>query len=202
MGLHIGSPRVRWLRATTRITALSIFLLCHLLCAQCLRVKKWLLQPQVSYLWFQHEKAGWKSKGDHKEACSCYTLAFSFRVYLSLARTVHVVGKSNILTGHNVTLNGIYICLVKIKDKIEGMRAQLCSTLCDHVDSSVLFHQTLSLGLSRQEYWNGLPFLPPGDLPDSGIEPESPAWYADSLPLSHLWSPHLSLPAVKSIAIR
>ena len=32
------------------------------------------------------------------------------------------------------------------------------------------------MGFSRQEYWSGLPFPPPGDLPDSGIEPSSPAW--------------------------
>ena len=31
----------------------------------------------------------------------------------------------------------------------------------------------LSIAFSRQEYWSGLPFLPPGDLPDSGIEPAS-----------------------------
>ena len=34
---------------------------------------------------------------------------------------------------------------------------------------------------SRQEYWDGLPFPSPGDLPDSGIEPESPALQAGSL---------------------
>ena len=35
-------------------------------------------------------------------------------------------------------------------------------------------HQApLSLGFSRQEYWNGLPFLPPGNLPNPGIEPAS-----------------------------
>ena len=33
----------------------------------------------------------------------------------------------------------------------------------------------LSMGFSRQEYWSGLPFPSPGDLPDSGIEPRSPA---------------------------
>ena len=43
----------------------------------------------------------------------------------------------------------------------------------------------LSAGLSRQEYWSGLPFPPPGDLPDPGIKPGSPALQADSLPLSH-----------------
>jgi len=31
-------------------------------------------------------------------------------------------------------------------------------------------------GFSRQEYWSGLPFPPPGDLPNPGIEPRSPAW--------------------------
>ena len=38
----------------------------------------------------------------------------------------------------------------------------------------------------RQEYWSGLPLPSPGDLPDPGIEPMSPAWQVDSLPLSHL----------------
>ena len=35
---------------------------------------------------------------------------------------------------------------------------------------------------SRQEYWSGLPFPSPGDLPDPGIKPRSPALQADSLP--------------------
>ena len=38
------------------------------------------------------------------------------------------------------------------------------------------------MGFSRQEYWSGLPFPSPGDLPDPGIEPGSPALQADSLP--------------------
>ena len=38
-----------------------------------------------------------------------------------------------------------------------------------------------SMGFSRQEYWSGLPFPSPGDLPDPGIEPGSPALEADSL---------------------
>ena len=42
-------------------------------------------------------------------------------------------------------------------------------------------HQApLSMGFPRQEYWSGLPFPPPGDLPDSGTEPGSPALQADS----------------------
>ena len=43
----------------------------------------------------------------------------------------------------------------------------------------------LSIGSSRQEYWSGLPFSPPRNLPNPGIEPVSPALQADSLPLSH-----------------
>ena len=42
---------------------------------------------------------------------------------------------------------------------------------------------------SRQEYWSGLPFPPPGDLPDPGIELESPAVQADSLPSEPLGMP-------------
>ena len=37
------------------------------------------------------------------------------------------------------------------------------------------------MGFSRQEYWSGLPFPSPGDLPDPGIEPGSPASKADAL---------------------
>ena len=40
----------------------------------------------------------------------------------------------------------------------------------------------LSMGFSRQEYWSGLPFPSPGDLPDLGIEPRSPALQADFFP--------------------
>ena len=40
----------------------------------------------------------------------------------------------------------------------------------------------LPMGFSRQEYWSGLPFPSPGDLPNPGIEPRSPALQADALP--------------------
>ena len=55
------------------------------------------------------------------------------------------------------------------------------------VSNSLRAHATcqapLSMGLSRQEYWRGLPFPSPGDLLNSGTEPRSPAMQADSLPL-------------------
>ena len=44
------------------------------------------------------------------------------------------------------------------------------------VTQQTVAHQvSLSLGFPRQEYWNGLPFSPPEDLPDPGIKPMSPA---------------------------
>ena len=53
-----------------------------------------------------------------------------------------------------------------------------------------LVHQVpLSRRFSREEYWSELPFPSPGDLPNPGIKPSSPALQANSLPLSHLGSP-------------
>ena len=46
---------------------------------------------------------------------------------------------------------------------------------------TVAYQAPLSMGFSRQEYWSGLPFPSPGDLPDPGIEPRSPALEADAL---------------------
>ena len=48
------------------------------------------------------------------------------------------------------------------------MRAQLCLTL--PVPWTITCQVSLSLKFSRQEYWSGLPFPPPGDLPNPGIE--------------------------------
>ena len=47
---------------------------------------------------------------------------------------------------------------------------------------TVVYQASLSMGFSRQEYWSGLPFPSPGDLPDPGIKPMSPALEADALP--------------------
>ena len=47
---------------------------------------------------------------------------------------------------------------------------------------AVAYQAPLSMKFSRQEYWSGLPHPSPGDLPDPGIEPRSPALQADALP--------------------
>ena len=49
-------------------------------------------------------------------------------------------------------------------------RAQLFATLWN-----TALQVPLSMGFFRQEYWSGLPFTPPGDLPNPGIDPMSPA---------------------------
>ena len=63
-------------------------------------------------------------------------------------------------------------------------RVRLFATLWTIANQS-----SLSMGFSRQEYWSGLPFPSPGDLPDPGIEPRSPALWADSLPSEPLGKP-------------
>ena len=59
------------------------------------------------------------------------------------------------------------------KVKSESEVAQSCLTLCDPMDSS-LQQAPLPMGFSRQEYWSGLTFPSPGNLPDPGIKPRSP----------------------------
>ena len=58
--------------------------------------------------------------------------------------------------------------------------AQLCLALC--IPRTVAHQAPLSMEFSRQEYWSGLPFSSPGDLPNPGIEPRSPILQADRLP--------------------
>ena len=60
------------------------------------------------------------------------------------------------------------------------MKVKSCLTLCDSMDCSS--PGSSIHGIFRQEYWGGLPFPSPGDLPDPGIEPRSPALQADALP--------------------
>ena len=49
----------------------------------------------------------------------------------------------------------------------------------------------LFMGLPRQESWSGLPFPSPGDLPNPGLKPLSPAWQVDSLPTELSGKPFL-----------
>ena len=57
------------------------------------------------------------------------------------------------------------------------------------------------MGFPRKEYWSGLPFPSLGDLPNPGIEPESPAFQADSLPPEPQGKPLISLVALYSFSL-
>ena len=71
------------------------------------------------------------------------------------------------------------------------LRAKLLSCVRLFVTPWTVVHQaSLSMGFSRQEYWSGLLFPPPRDLPDPGIEPaslKSPALAGSSLALGAVW---------------
>ena len=70
-------------------------------------------------------------------------------------------------------------------EKVRVLVSQSCPTLCDPIVCSP--QAPLSMGFSRQEYWSGLSFPSPGDLPNPGMEPESPALQAGSSPSEPLY---------------
>ena len=67
-----------------------------------------------------------------------------------------------------------------------------CSVTSDSLQPHGL-QSPLSMGFSRQEYWSRLPFPSPGDLPNPGSEPQSPALQANSLPFELQGRPFLLL---------
>ena len=102
-------------------------------------------------------------------------------VYLILRKPI-----SPILTIKNFPL----LLMTPHPNSVYCVRARVLSHALFYATPWTLARQApLSMGFSRQEYWSGLPFPSPGDLPDPGIEPESSALQADSLPLSQLGSP-------------
>ena len=77
----------------------------------------------------------------------------------------------------SICMNSIYLpyrCVVVVG----GLVAKSCLTLA--TPWTVARQARLSVRFSRQEYWGGLPFPSPGDLPSLGIKPGSPALQADS----------------------
>ena len=65
--------------------------------------------------------------------------------------------------------------ILKVKVKLLS-RVRLSAT-----PWTVAYQVPPSMGFSRQEYWSGVPFPSPGDLPNPGIKPGSPAFQADAL---------------------
>ena len=106
-------------------------------------------------------------------------------------KTVHSLGgpggSQRLLTTQEIFPRSVSSTF-KVKVKVKSLsRVRLFVT-----PWTVAYQAPLSMGFSRQEYWSGLPFPSPGDLPDPGIKPRLPALEADALtseppgkPLSH-----------------
>ena len=88
-------------------------------------------------------------------------------------------------TGHHFDKTSDVLSIVGLETFKNGVVGDIVACMLSHFSSFQLFatHRApLSIGFSKQEYWSGLPCLSPGDLPDPGVEPGSPALQADSLP--------------------
>ena len=69
-----------------------------------------------------------------------------------------------------------------LRMKVKVLVVQSCLTFYNTMDYRPPHQAPLSMGFSKQEYWSGLSFPSPGDLPDPGIESRSSALQVDSLP--------------------
>ena len=74
----------------------------------------------------------------------------------------------------------------------DSLQSAVLSCSCSSESDSLRLDR-LSMGFFRQEYWNGLPFPPPGDLPTQGSNSVPPDWQVDCLRLSYLGSPNILL---------
>ena len=81
----------------------------------------------------------------------------------------------------------------KLKIELPHVRVLLSHVQLFATPWTVSCQAPLSMELSKQEHWSGLPFPSPGDLPDPGIEPGSPALQADSLPSESPGKPRITI---------
>ena len=116
-------------------------------------------------------------------------LMFSLSIFYELYFQSQPV-KLYLIRGHENFLQCLgFTCFSIIYSEVifvQDERYEVCKSLsCVRLFETpwTVAHQTPpSRRFSRQEYWSGLPFPSPGDLPDPGIEPWSPALQADALP--------------------
>ena len=122
-------------------------------------------------------------------ACTCLTLKWRYE-YPSFSVVVQLICVNNtiicqlptpenhawqILSAYEITTIYLHVWCSVMSDSVTPWTVA-CRLLCPW-------------GFSRQEYCSGLPCLPPGDLPDPGIKPGSPALQADSIALSQQGNP-------------
>ena len=89
------------------------------------------------------------------------------------------------ITSHSNHSRTLQLCSSQIhsppcSQKWKWSRSVVSHSLWPH-GLTIAYQAPQSMGFSRQEYWSGLPFPSPGDLPNPGIEPRSPALQADAL---------------------
>ena len=92
---------------------------------------------------------------------------------------------------------------VRVLDFRSGSEVKSLSRVWHFVTpQTVAYQPPPSMGFSRQEYWSGLPFPSPGDLPDSGTKPWSPSLQADALPSESPRSPELVVKSLETWTLK
>ena len=90
-----------------------------------------------------------------------------------------------VILGVCVLNSGIFFCISSFKKLVVCVVSRFSCVRLFVNPWTVAYQAPLSMGFSQQEYWSGLLCPPPGDLPDPGMEPMSPALQVGSLLLSH-----------------
>ena len=86
---------------------------------------------------------------------------------------------------HNLDFSPVRIPCLSVRLNYDKVKMKMKSLSCVRLfatPKTVAYQAPPSVVFSRQEYWSGLPFTSPGDLPDTEIKPRSPALQADTLP--------------------
>ena len=130
------------------------------------------------------------------EWMECYQLTHEGLIYASVFKDHHLIGVDYKGEDINTSLekNARYErshlqadpdCIYLQKSHYYCLVAKSCPTLLRPHELYIAHQGPLSMEFSRQECWSGFPYLPPGDLPDPGIEPASPAlvsWFFTAEP--------------------
>ena len=121
-------------------------------------------------------KVNWSGANTDRSLGSCFSFCFH-----SETEAWYRGEKANISCCKHMEDAALFLHKTSIKQPLTS--GDLVAKLCLITASpwTVASQDPLSMGFSRQEYWSGLPFPPPGKLPDPGIKPRSPALQADSL---------------------
>ena len=187
-------------------------------CQQFSSVSSWETQLATSSVYAALEFHGSKAKGvtvhrihahllcafpSFVGICNCWQSTRVTDGHPSLTITVRVMGMSCVKggnrhpcdQGYRMSLIESHSLLPTVINPTFLVRASYSgsSVVSDSATTWTVAHQApRSMGFSRQKCWSGLPFPSPGDLPDPGMEPVSPALQTDCLPTTPPWKPYLS----------